>query len=112
MGIQINRCAKCGHEWPQSTKVPPRRCPAPGCRTVRWRIPMPAGLKKALASGFKVSGQVAEMVTGKGTTATEAALRWDEERRAEKAMWKKDRAMCKKEAAANKAASKLPKDWK
>ncbi len=40
MSITINTCAKCGHEWPQSSKVPPRRCPAPGCRTVRWREPI------------------------------------------------------------------------
>jgi len=38
MGIVINKCAKCGHEWPQSTAVPPRRCPAEGCRTMRWRL--------------------------------------------------------------------------
>ncbi len=36
MSITINQCAKCGHEWPQSTGVPPRRCPAAGCRTVKW----------------------------------------------------------------------------
>ncbi len=51
---------------------------------MRWRIPMATALKKALASGFKVSDQIAEMVTGKCTTATEAALQWDEERRAKK----------------------------
>ncbi len=38
MSITINRCAKCGHEWPQSGKTPPRRCPASGCRTMKWRV--------------------------------------------------------------------------
>ncbi len=38
MSITINTCAKCGHEWPQSTKTPPRRCPAAGCRTVKWEM--------------------------------------------------------------------------
>jgi predicted nucleic acid-binding Zn-ribbon protein len=37
MGIAINKCVKCGHEWPQSTPTPPRRCPAAGCRTVKWK---------------------------------------------------------------------------
>lgn len=37
MGITVNKCQKCGHEWPQSSKLPPRRCPAPGCRTVKWQ---------------------------------------------------------------------------
>ncbi len=62
MGITVNKCAKCGHEWPQSSKVPPRRCPAPGCRTVKWQKP---DLAKALANGLKVSRQLAEMVTGR-----------------------------------------------
>ncbi len=61
MGITVNKCAKCGHEWPQSGKVPPRRCPAPGCRTVKWQ----PSLSKALANGLKVSNQIAKMVTGR-----------------------------------------------
>ncbi len=44
MGIVINKCQKCGHEWPQAGKVSPRRCPAPGCRTVKWRYCTPAML--------------------------------------------------------------------
>ncbi len=61
MSITVNKCAKCGHEWPQSSKRPPRRCPAPGCRTVKWR----SGLSKALDNGLKVSNQIAKMVTGR-----------------------------------------------
>ncbi len=38
MSIIVNTCAKCGHEWPQSGKTPPRRCPAAGCRTVKWEM--------------------------------------------------------------------------
>lgn len=37
MSITINKCVKCGHEWPQSSDTPPRRCPAAGCRTVKWK---------------------------------------------------------------------------
>jgi predicted nucleic acid-binding Zn-ribbon protein len=40
MGIVINKCVKCGREWPQSTPAPPRRCPAAGCRTVKWSASM------------------------------------------------------------------------
>jgi hypothetical protein len=61
VGVVINKCAKCGHEWPQSASLPPRRCPAAGCRTVLWRgggmTPQARAKKAAAARWAKAKGK-------------------------------------------------------
>ena len=47
-----NRCYRCGHKWiPRNSKIKPKNCPNPKCKSPYWFTPRIADIERGKKNG-------------------------------------------------------------